>query len=266
MNTPMNVWLRILPLLLITSCGFKKLSYKYADWFITKKTYQYLGEKDGGKDQIEPIVKNFLKQAEVKDVPKFISHLKAGQKILTKSPLRESDVGPWIKKTRNLMKGLVDDYMIALIPYIKTLSKEDLINIQANLKEANEEALEKFKDPVERITDRFEKLLGSIDRKQEAFIKNHITSFDDPIEKRMKNRLLKQKEFLGLIQGKNWRSLERFFRAKFFSRPKDYIERNQKAIVALLPTLKASQINHLKDQIKDYIEFLEWVQTRGYYQ
>ncbi len=260
---------------LLAGCSTTKLVYDYGDKYLLWQLDSYFDLSNKQEEWLEERIKLHLewhRSQELRSYKKFLIDLQNRAKNgLTMEELDEG-FSRYEAKQQRLFERLIPDTAL----FLKSLSSEQINNLESKMLEENEEMTEKNENRSELIQERRENFLEQMEEwfgefSPEQMIQinewqvNWFVESTSPFEERMKYRIKSQTQILALLRSfPDGQELEKWMRnwSKSWGRDKNSdrkarILRNKNRILQVDKFINPEQRQHAIRELDDWVEILE---------
>ena len=260
---------------LLAGCSTTKLVYDYGDKYLLWQLDSYFDLSNKQEEWLEERIKFHLewhRSQELRSYKKFLIDIQNRAKNgLTMEELDEG-FSRYEAKQQRLFERLIPDTAL----FLKSLSSEQINNLESKMLEENEEMTEKNENRSELIQERRENFLEQMEEwfgefSPEQMIQinewqvNWFVESTSPFEERMKYRIKSQTQILALLRSfPDGQELEKWMRnwSKSWGRDKNSdrkarILRNKNRILQVEKFINPEQRLHALRELDDWIEILE---------
>jgi len=262
-------------LFLLAGCSTTKLVYDYGDKYLLWQLDSYFDLSNKQEDWLEERIKLHLewhRSQELRSYKKFLIDIQ--NKAKNGLTMEELDEGfsRYEAKQQRLFERLIPDTAL----FLKSLSSEQINNLESKMLEENEEMTEKNENRSELIQERRENFLEQMEEwfgefSPEQMIQinewqvNWFVESTSPFEERMKYRIKSQTQILALLRSfPDGQELEKWMRnwSKSWGRDKNSdrkarILRNKNRILQVDKFINPEQRQHALRELDDWVEILE---------
>lgn len=255
------LWHFVLCFLFVTACGPKKVAVKMTDSYI--------------ESQVEKRLPLYQAQEEAlaKDIDKFLNDHK--DKVREIRPLLTNINLDDPAKLEEQYEKIVDAYVViarnftrVLARYMSDFDEKQKKDFFKRIEKENEEIADRNrKDRRQKIEARVRKFLGTLSTEQKSLLKAHASSFDAQVDRRLKRRKELHQKFQKILnedlspESKEKRLYEEFVE---FQDGALASRENLEVAKKFLPTLSEEQKKHLRIQLKDIDEYVEYFLETNY--
>ena len=262
-------------LFLLAGCSTTKLVYDYGDKYLLWQLDSYFDLSNKQEEWLEERIKFHLewhRSQELRSYKKFLIDIQNRAKNgLTMEELDEG-FSRYEAKQQRLFERLIPDTAL----FLKSLSSEQINNLESKMLEENEEMTEKNENRSELIQERRENFLEQMEEwfgefSPEQMIQinewqvNWFVESTSPFEERMKYRIKSQTQILALLRSfPDGQELEKWMRnwSKSWGRDKNSdrkarILRNKNRILQVEKFINPEQRLHALRELDDWVEILE---------
>ena len=262
-------------LFLLAGCSTTKLVYDYGDKYLLWQLDSYFDLSNKQEEWLEERIKFHLewhRSQELRSYKKFLIDIQNRAKDgLTMEELDEG-FSRYEAKQQRLFERLIPDTAL----FLKSLSSEQINNLESKMLEENEEMTEKNENRSELIQERRENFLEQMEEwfgefSPEQMIQinewqvNWFAESTSPFEERMKYRIKSQTQILALLRSfPDGQELEKWMRnwSKSWGRDKNSdrkvrILRNKNRILQVDKFINPEQRQHAIRELDDWVEILE---------
>ncbi len=262
-------------LFLLAGCSTTKLVYDYGDKYLLWQLDSYFDLSNKQEEWLEERIKLHLewhRSQELRSYKKFLIDIQNRAKNgLTMEELDEG-FSRYEAKQQRLFERLIPDTAL----FLKSLSSEQINNLESKMLEENEEMTEKNENRSELIQERRENFLEQMEEwfgefSPEQMIQinewqvNWFVESTSPFEERMKYRIKSQTQILALLRSfPDGQELEKWMRnwSKSWGRDKNSdrkarILRNKNRILQVDKFINPEQRQHAIRELDDWVEILE---------
>ena len=262
-------------LFLLAGCSTTKLVYDYGDKYLLWQLDSYFDLSNKQEEWLEERIKLHLewhRSQELRSYKKFLIDIQNRAKNgLTMEELDEG-FSRYEAKQQRLFERLIPDTAL----FLKSLSSEQINNLESKMLEENEEMTEKNENRSELIQERRENFLEQMEEwfgefSPEQMIQinewqvNWFVESTSPFEERMKYRIKSQTQILALLRSfPDGQELEKWMRnwSKSWGRDKNSdrkarILRNKNRILQVDKFINPEQRLHALRELDDWVEILE---------
>ena len=260
---------------LLAGCSTTKLVYDYGDKYLLWQLDSYFDLSNKQEEWLEERIKFHLewhRSQELRSYKKFLIDIQNRAKNgLTMEELDEG-FSRYEAKQQRLFERLIPDTAL----FLKSLSSEQINNLESKMLEENEEMTEKNENRSELIQERRENFLEQMEEwfgefSPEQMIQinewqvNWFVESTSPFEERMKYRIKSQTQILALLRSfPDGQELEKWMRnwSKSWGRDKNSdrkarILRNKNRILQVDKFINPEQRLHALRELDDWVEILE---------
>ena len=260
---------------LLAGCSTTKLVYDYGDKYLLWQLDSYFDLSNKQEEWLEERIKFHLewhRSQELRSYKKFLIDIQNRAKDgLTMEELDEG-FSRYEAKQQRLFERLIPDTAL----FLKSLSSEQINNLESKMLEENEEMTEKNENRSELIQERRENFLEQMEEwfgefSPEQMIQinewqvNWFVESTSPFEERMKYRIKSQTQILALLRSfPDGQELEKWMRnwSKSWGRDKNSdrkarILRNKNRILQVDKFINPEQRQHAIRELDDWVEILE---------
>ncbi len=260
---------------LLAGCSTTKLVYDYGDKYLLWQLDSYFDLSNKQEEWLEERIKLHLewhRSQELLSYKKFLIDIQNRAKDgLTMEELDEG-FSRYEAKQNRLFERLIPDTAL----FLKSLSSEQINNLESKMLEENEEMTEKNENRSELIQERRENFLEQMEEwfgkfSPEQMIQinewqvNWFVESTSPFEERMKYRIKSQTQILALLRSfPDGQELEKWMRnwSKSWGRDKNSdrkarILRNKNRILQVDKFINPEQRLHALRELDDWVEILE---------
>ena len=262
-------------LFLLAGCSTTKLVYDYGDIYLLWQLDSYFDLSNKQEEWLEERIKLHLewhRSQELRSYKKFLIDIQ--NRVEDGLTMEELDEGfsRYEAKQQRLFERLIPDTAL----FLKSLSSEQINNLESKMLEENEEMNEKNKNRSELIEERRENFLEQMEEwfgefSPEQMIQinewqvNWFVESTSPFEERMKYRIKSQTQILALLRSfPDGQELEKWMRnwSKSWGRDKNSdrkarILRNKNRILQVEKFINHEQRKHALLDLDDWVEILE---------
>ena len=262
-------------LFLLAGCSTTKLVYDYGDKYLLWQLDSYFDLSNKQEEWLEERIKFHLewhRSQELRSYKKFLIDIQNRAKNgLTMEELDEG-FSRYEAKQQRLFERLIPDTTL----FLKSLSSEQINNLESKMLEENEEMTEKNENRSELIQERRENFLEQMEEWFGEFSPDQMIQINEwqvnwfaesasPFEERMKYRIKSQTQILALLRSfPDGQELEKWMRnwSKSWGRDKNSdrkarILRNKNRILQVEKFINPEQRLHALRELDDWIEILE---------
>ena len=262
-------------LFLLAGCSTTKLVYDYGDKYLLWQFDSYFDLSNKQEEWLEERIKFHLewhRSQELRSYKKFLIDIQNRAKNgLTMEELDEG-FSRYEAKQQRLFERLIPDTAL----FLKSLSSEQINNLESKMLEENEEMTEKNENRSELIQERRENFLEQMEEWFGEFSPDQMIQINEwqvnwfvestsPFEERMKYRIKSQTQILALLRSfPDGQELEKWMRnwSKSWGRDKNSdrkarILRNKNRILQVEKFINPEQRLHALRELDDWIEILE---------
>ena len=262
-------------LFLLAGCSTTKLVYDYGDKYLLWQLDSYFDLSNKQEEWLEERIKLHLewhRSQELRSYKKFLIDIQNRAKNgLTMEELDEG-FSRYEAKQQRLFERLIPDTAL----FLKSLSSEQINNLESKMLEENEEMTEKNENRSELIKERRENFLEQMEEWFGEFSPDQMIQINEwqvnwfaestsPFEERMKYRIKSQTQILALLRSfPDGQELEKWMRnwSKSWGRDKNSdrkvrILRNKNRILQVEKFINPEQRLHALRELDDWIEILE---------
>ena len=262
-------------LFLLAGCSTTKLVYDYGDKYLLWQLDSYFDLSNKQEEWLEERIKLHLewhRSQELRSYKKFLIDIQNRAKNgLTMEELDEG-FSRYEAKQQRLFERLIPDTAL----FLKSLSSEQINNLESKMLEENEEMTEKNENRSELIQERRENFLEQMEEWFGEFSPDQMIQINEwqvnwfvestsPFEERMKYRIKSQTQILALLRSfPDGQELEKWMRnwSKSWGRDKNSdrkarILRNKNRILQVEKFINPEQRLHALRELDDWIEILE---------
>ena len=262
-------------LFLLAGCSTTKLVYDYGDKYLLWQLDSYFDLSNKQEEWLEERIKFHLewhRSQELRSYKKFLIDIQNRAKNgLTMEELDEG-FSRYEAKQQRLFERLIPDTAL----FLKSLSSEQINNLESKMLEENEEMTEKNENRSELIQERRENFLEQMEEWFGEFSPDQMIQINEwqvnwfaestsPFEERMKYRIKSQTQILALLRSfPDGQELEKWMRnwSKSWGRDKNSdrkvrILRNKNRILQVEKFINPEQRLHALRELDDWIEILE---------
>ena len=262
-------------LFLLAGCSTTKLVYDYGDKYLLWQLDSYFDLSNKQEEWLEERIKFHLewhRSQELRSYKKFLIDIQNRAKNgLTMEELDEG-FSRYEAKQQRLFERLIPDTAL----FLKSLSSEQINNLESKMLEENEEMTEKNENRSELIKERRENFLEQMEEWFGEFSPDQMIQINEwqvnwfaestsPFEERMKYRIKSQTQILALLRSfPDGQELEKWMRnwSKSWGRDKNSdrkarILRNKNRILQVEKFINPEQRLHALRELDDWIEILE---------
>ena len=262
-------------LFLLAGCSTTKLVYDYGDKYLLWQLDSYFDLSNKQEEWLEERIKLHLewhRSQELRSYKKFLIDIQNRAKDgLTMEELDEG-FSRYEAKQQRLFERLIPDTAL----FLKSLSSEQINNLESKMLEENEEMTEKNENRSELIQERRENFLEQMEEWFGEFSPEQMIQINEwqgnwfeesasPFEERMKYRIKSQTQILALLRSfPDGQELEKWMRnwSKSWGRDKNSdrkarILRNKNRILQVEKFINPEQRLHALRELDDWIEILE---------
>ena len=262
-------------LFLLAGCSTTKLVYDYGDKYLLWQLDSYFDLSNKQEEWLEERIKFHLewhRSQELRSYKKFLIDIQNRAKNgLTMEELDEG-FSRYEAKQQRLFERLIRDTAL----FLKSLSSEQINNLESKMLEENEEMTEKNENRSELIQERRENFLEQMEEWFGEFSPDQMIQINEwqvnwfaesasPFEERMKYRIKSQTQILALLRSfPDGQELEKWMRnwSKSWGRDKNSdrkarILRNKNRILQVEKFINPEQRLHALRELDDWIEILE---------
>lgn len=260
--------------LVTTSCSFRKLAFRNADWIATYEADRFFDPKGGSQTkQMEAIVDQALARTRTHFLPQL--NLLLGEiKTSAEDQVSDKEWASIFEKAYRLRRDSLTELLEMGAPFLITLTDKQLLHLQEELEETNEDLVDlveskNFEKHFHRRQNRtvsfYKDLLGSLTDEQKEIIVKNTTQTREQIQRLLNGRREMQKSFVSLIrQHRDVPSLQKSLQL-WIDDPKsigsaDYEEarqqrtiRNETLLRELEGSLSAKQRTHMLKEIDSWM-------------
>ena len=260
---------------LLAGCSTTKLVYDYGDKYLLWQLDSYFDLSNKQEEWLEERIKFHLewhRSQELRSYKKFLIDIQNRAKNgLTMEELDEG-FSRYEAKQQRLFERLIPDTAL----FLKSLSSEQINNLESKMLEENEEMTEKNENRSELIKERRENFLEQMEEWFGEFSPDQMIQINEwqvnwfaestsPFEERMKYRIKSQTQILALLRSfPDGQELEKWMRnwSKSWGRDKNSdrkarILRNKNRILQVEKFINPEQRLHALRELDDWIEILE---------
>ena len=260
---------------LLAGCSTTKLVYDYGDKYLLWQLDSYFDLSNKQEEWLEERIKFHLewhRSQELRSYKKFLIDIQNRAKNgLTMEELDEG-FSRYEAKQQRLFERLIPDTAL----FLKSLSSEQINNLESKMLEENEEMTEKNENRSELIQERRENFLEQMEEWFGEFSPDQMIQINEwqvnwfaestsPFEERMKYRIKSQTQILALLRSfPDGQELEKWMRnwSKSWGRDKNSdrkarILRNKNRILQVEKFINPEQRLHALRELDDWIEILE---------
>ena len=260
---------------LLAGCSTTKLVYDYGDKYLLWQLDSYFDLSNKQEEWLEERIKFHLewhRSQELRSYKKFLIDIQNRAKNgLTMEELDEG-FSRYEAKQQRLFERLIPDTAL----FLKSLSSEQINNLESKMLEENEEMTEKNENRSELIQERRENFLEQMEEwfgefSPEQMIQinewqvNWFVESTSPFEERMKYRIKSQTQILALLRSfPDGQELEKWMRkwSKSWGRDKNSdrkarILRNKNRILQVDKFINPEQREHAIRELDNWVEILE---------
>ena len=260
---------------LLAGCSTTKLVYDYGDKYLLWQLDSYFDLSNKQEEWLEERIKLHLewhRSQELRSYKKFLIDIQNRAKNgLTMEELDEG-FSRYEAKQQRLFERLIPDTAL----FLKSLSSEQINNLESKMLEENEEMTEKNENRSELIQERRENFLEQMEEWFGEFSPDQMIQINEwqvnwfvestsPFEERMKYRIKSQTQILALLRSfPDGQELEKWMRnwSKSWGRDKNSdrkarILRNKNRILQVEKFINPEQRLHALRELDDWIEILE---------
>ena len=260
---------------LLAGCSTTKLVYDYGDKYLLWQLDSYFDLSNKQEEWLEERIKLHLewhRSQELRSYKKFLIDIQNRAKNgLTMEELDEG-FSRYEAKQNRLFERLIPDTAL----FLKSLSSEQINNLESKMLEENEEMTEKNENRSELIQERRENFLEQMEEwfgefSPEQMIQinewqvNWFVESTSPFEERMKYRIKSQTQILALLRSfPDGQELEKWMRnwSKSWGRDKNSdrkarILRNKNRILQVDKFINPEQREHAIRELDNWVEILE---------
>ena len=262
-------------LFLLAGCSTTKLVYDYGDKYLLWQLDSYFDLSNKQEEWLEERIKFHLewhRSQELRSYKKFLIDIQNRAKNgLTMEELDEG-FSRYEAKQQRLFERLIPDTAL----FLKSLSSEQINNLESKMLEENEEMTEKNENRSELIKERRENFLEQMEEWFGEFSPDQMIQINEwqvnwfvesssPFEERMKYRIKSQTQILALLRSfPDGQELEKWMRnwSKSWGRYKNSdrkarILRNKNRILQVEKFINPEQRLHALRELDDWVEILE---------
>ena len=260
---------------LLAGCSTTKLVYDYGDKYLLWQLDSYFDLSNKQEEWLEERIKLHLewhRSQELRSYKKFLIDIQNRAKNgLTMEELDEG-FSRYEAKQQRLFERLIPDEAL----FLKSLSSEQINNMESKMLEENEEMIENNENMSELIQERRENFLEQMEEwfgefSPEQMIQinewqvNWFVESTSPFEERMKYRIKSQTQILALLRSfPDGQELEKWMRkwSKSWGRDKNSdrkarILRNKNRILQVDKFINPEQREHAIRELDNWVEILE---------
>ena len=260
---------------LLAGCSTTKLVYDYGDKYLLWQLDSYFDLSNKQEEWLEERIKFHLewhRSQELRSYKKFLIDIQNRAKNgLTMEELDEG-FSRYEAKQQRLFERLIPDTAL----FLKSLSSEQINNLESKMLEENEEMIEKYENRSELIQERRENFLEQMEEWFGEFSPDQMIQINEwqvnwfvestsPFEERMKYRIKSQTQILALLRSfPDGQELEKWMRkwSKSWGRDnnsdrKARILRNKNRILQVEKFINPEQRLHALRELDDWVEILE---------
>ncbi len=260
---------------LLAGCSTTKLVYDYGDKYLLWQLDSYFDLSNKQEEWLEERIKLHLewhRSQELRSYKKFLIDIQNRAKNgLTMEELDEG-FSRYEAKQQRLFERLIPDTAL----FLKSLSSEQINNLESKMLEENEEMTEKNENRSELIQERRENFLEQMEEWFGEFSPDQMIQINEwqvnwfaestsPFEERMKYRIKSQTQILALLRSfPDGQELEKWMRnwSKSWGRDKNSdrkarILRNKNRILQVDKFINPEQRQHAIRELDDWVEILE---------
>ena len=260
---------------LLAGCSTTKLVYDYGDKYLLWQLDSYFDLSNKQEEWLEERIKFHLewhRSQELRSYKKFLIDIQNRAKDgLTMEELDEG-FSRYEAKQQRLFERLIPDTAL----FLKSLSSEQINNLESKMLEENEEMTEKNENRSELIQERRENFLEQMEEWFGEFSPEQMLQINEwqvnwflesasPFEERMKYRIKSQTQILALLRSlPDSQQLEKWMTqwSKSWGRDKNSdrktrILRNKNRILQVDKFINPEQRQHAIRELDDWVEILE---------
>lgn len=242
-------------LVLLASCGAKKVAVKYADTYIEHQIGKRLPLNDAQEEALS------------KDVDRFLNEHKDRARSLI--PMlekidfeRSSSLDEQYPKIAEEYSEIAKNFSIILARHMATFDKKQTKSFLSKMLEENQEIFQRDKkDREEKVESRVRSLLGTLTPEQIKILKDSGSIFDEQIVLRSERRSRLHTDFKTILEQDIAReSKEKQILDAFVAYQKEALAntRNLEIAKKLIPSLSKIQRTNLKSKIGEIQEILNY--------
>lgn len=269
--------------LLSTSCSFRKLAFRNADWIANYEADRFFDPKSGPQTkQMEAIIDQALARTRSHFLPR-VNLLLNEIKTTAEDQVTDKEWASLFETTYRLRRDFLTELVEMGTPFLVTLDDKQLQHLQKELEESNEDLADlveskKFEKHFRRKQNRtvsfYKDLFGSLTDEQKEIILSNTAQSREQVQQLLNGRREMQKSFASLIrQHRDVPTLQKELQL-WIDDPKsigsaDYEEarqqrtvRNEKLLRELEGSLSAKQRTHMLKEIDSWIGDFEQLAAR----
>lgn len=257
--------------LLVSACNSTRMAYRYADWGIVWRVEDYVTLTDNQKAELNQSIDAYLQWHCSTELPRYADWLSRLEADINNPPLNDQGMA---RRQSELFLAL-DRLMVKVTPIatalLTTLTDEQIDELTRNMAANQAEKEQEFLDPdpaiskqqrEERILERAERLLGTLNDEQKATIAAWNQAWSNQTDIWLDGRARWQQALLDVLEDRHSEgfdsAMERLFRDHAEVRGEQYqamITQSQPALASLMSDLiaqsKPHQRSHLTTELAD---------------
>lgn len=273
----MRLFSLALVVFLSTSCSFRKLAFRNADWIANYEADRFFDPKGEQTKQMGMIADTALARARSHYLPQ--AHMLLNEfKTNAADGMSEKEWQQLFTQGHQIRREAMSELLKLGAPFLVTLSDKQLKNLQEELEETNEDLLElveakKFDKRMlkrqMRTVGLYKDLLGSVTDEQKEIILKNTHQSREQIQQFLTGRREMQKNFVALIrQHRDVASLQKELQ-QWIDDPKTIgsaayeearlrrSERHNNLVRELEVTLSPKQREHMLAELSDWMDDVE---------
>ncbi len=246
------------PLLLLcfflSGCAAKKLIVQNADFFLSREVSKRLPLSSDQKDKLAQEVDQFLEKSKPQ-AQELIP-------LIAKISFAHTEKFPSIyEELLGHYQKLADDFTGIISRHLASLTKDGQGAFFNILEDEDQKLSDIKKDKqIEKVAERFDRFLGSVNAPQKQLIQEYGDYFENRAQKRLERRKRLQLKFREIFQsGNDLESKSRSFQEAFKKYQVESFEgnKNLEILQRILPTLTPDQKEHFLKHLEDLKEMLK---------
>lgn len=258
-----KILISLVSLIALSSCGIKTLIIPHIDWLMTRKISEELQLNTQQKNELKNDIKFLLenRKSQASRIKKYIESLDSNN----------IDVIKIMKDLNHEYKELLKEFLPIYSKYLCKLSEKQIFDFEEQFKYKNKEIQEEIDiNNAKKIIDRFEKNIGSLTILQIKLIEENKDNFIKSRKYRLQTRTEYQTKLLQVLRSQlaNDIKYEKVYQLSWEYNTninnKNYHKLNFKTVNNVLASMTTKQKNHLKEKLKDYVEWIEMYLKENY--
>ncbi len=273
----MRLFSLTLVFLLSTSCSFRKLAFRNADWIANYEAERFFAPKGEQTKQLGTIVDKALSRARTHFIPRA-NALLVEFKQYAEDHLTDKEWEELHTKAHQMRRDAMTEALELGAPFLVTLSDKQLKHLQDELEETNEDLQDlvetkrfdkRFLQRQMRTVGYYKDLLGPLSDEQKEIILRNTRQSQEQVQQLLTGRREMQHNFVALIrQHRDVPSLQRALQ-QWIDDPKTIgsnayeearlrrSERHDKLVKELETSLTPKQRVHMLREMDDWMDDVE---------